>query len=246
MPATPILADGTLTSHTILSGREDEGFELCKPLGTYQLDKDGMTPLLPGVVSRESPCYEIESRSIEQRGRYFSNLIIHYPESYEKPVQLFVDALWHQPNFSEHREKQAEIRPYAYNIVGAHWEWAFLPHDKDVQPDLAKNSDMLLDILHISHKQYFGTEEIRSIMLLLGTISDGPYRSIFASFSESRYELRTIDNARLTPGHVIYFLTFDWDNVERNDEYFRLFLRHLEVVLNHWSDGKEVRITLDT
>jgi hypothetical protein len=130
--------------------------------------------------------------------------------------------------------------------VGVRWEWAFLPSDKDLQPDMLRNSDLLLEILQISHKQYFGTEEIRSIMLLLGTIEDGPYRSVFAAFSSSRYELRTIDNARLTPGHVIYFLTFDWDMIDRSDEFFRLFLRHLEIVLNHWSDGKEVRVSLDT
>ena len=205
-----------------------------------------MTPLIPGVTSRASPCYEIESRIVEQRGLFFSNLIIHYPEAFMEPAQISVDALWHQPRFTEHRESPAEFRPCAYNIVGVRWEWAFLPSEKQSQPDLSMNSDLLLDILQISHRQYYGTEDIRSIMLLLGTIADGPYRSIFAAFNSSRYELRTVDNAKLTPGYVIYFLSFDWNMVDRSDEFFKLFIRHFEVVLNHWSDGKEVRISLDS
>lgn len=243
--ATPVLVDGTITSFPILSGHEDSGFELCKTLGVYQLRKDGMTPLIPGVVSRSSPCYEIESRTIERRGRFFSNLIIHYPQSFIEPVQVFVDAIWHQPSFKDHRENPAEIRTYSYNISGVRWEWSYLPSEKQPLPDAARNSDMLLEILHISHKQYYGTEDIRSIMLLLGTIADGPYRSVFAAFSSSRYELRTIDNASLTPGHIIYFLTFDWEYVDRNDQFFKLFMRHFETVLNLWSDGREVKLSLD-
>jgi type VI secretion system protein ImpG len=245
MPARPTWVDGTITQHTIMSGQEDAGFELCKHLGVYQLDKDGMTPLFPGVIARLSPCYEIESRVIEQRGRFFSNLITHYPGAFEEPVQIVVEAVWHQPNFEEYRDSEAEFRPYAFNILGVSWEWAFLPMSRVSQPDLSQTSEALLDILQISHKRFFSTEDIKSIMQLMGTITDGPYRSVYAAFKSARYEFRTLDSTGITPGFIIYFLTFEREEIESNDQMFRLFIQHLEIVLNHWSDEKEIRVSLE-
>lgn len=246
LPSRPILIDGSLTQHTILSGFEDEhGFELCKPMGVFQLDSDGLTPMIPGVIARVSPCYEIESRIIEQRGRHFSNLLIHYPEAYEESKQIFVDCLWHQPSIDNYRDSPSEFRPYSFNVLGVQWEWAFMPDKHTAQPDLTLKSDGLLDILQTSHKKYYSFDDLRAIMMQLGSVTEGPYRQIFSAFKAVRWELRTIEDGRMTPGYVIYFFDFDWDLIEPDNQLFKLFIEHFERVLNLSSDGMEVRISLE-
>ena len=245
LPSKPILLDGTLTNQPILSGHEDAGFELCKPLGVFKLEKEGMSPLMSGVVAHDSPCYEIESRVIEQKGRYFSNLIINYPETFEESAWVFVDALWHQPSFAEYRERECQFFPYALNLPGVQWEWCFLPAQQSAQLGMSDSTDILLDILHITHKHYYNTEDLRTIMQILGSIVDGPYRPVYSAFKSARHEIRSVENERQTAGYVIYFLDFDWASIDQDDELFHLFLTHLEKVLNEWSNEKEIRISIE-
>lgn len=245
LPSKPMLLDGTISSQPILSGHDDAGYELAKVIGVFKLDQGGMEPLISGVVAHDSPCYEIESRVSSIRGSYISNLIVNYPETYEEATWVFVDALWHQPSFSDYRERECKFFPYTLNIPGVQWEWCFLPSQQPSQPGMSGSSDILLDILHITHKHYYNTDDIRTIMQILGSVVDGPYRLIYSAFKSARHELRSVENARHTAGYIIYFLDFDWGSISRDDELFNLFIQHLEKVLNEWSNEKEVRISLE-
>lgn len=245
IPARPIILDGTLSRYPILCGSDNPGYEFVKSLGVYRLDDNGMTPLASGVHARHNTYYEIEAHSEEHHGQWFSHILFHYPQAFADPVVIHVDAIWHQPSYRDHCERECQLFPYALNLPSVRWEWALRPATEPLAEKPIADVDQLLQILQLSHKRYYDITDLKCIMELVGIGVNGRFKHFFNRLLNSRYELRTVHDSRQTAGCVIYFLDFNWDSLDRNSEFFRAFLRHLETVLNQWSSEREVRVALE-
>ena len=183
--------------------------------------------------------------SEQHHGQWFSHILFHYPQAYAEPAVIHVDALWHQPSFRDQSERECQLFPYSLNLSGVHWEWAFRPTTELLAEKPMADVDQLLQMLQLSHRQYYDITDLKCIMELVGISTHGRFRHFFNGLLNSRYELRTVHDSRLTAGFVIYFLDFNWDSLDRNSEFFRVFLRHFEIVLNQWSQEREVRVALE-
>lgn len=153
--------------------------------------------------------------------------------------------MWTQPYFYKYRDEAGNIVPYNRIMHGVNWGWIALP---DTIPDEAQvhlTSDEILGILAMSHKRFYSFSDLRALLHVYGPLDVGPMRLIYGAFKGSRYELRLVEGDQLTAGYVIYFLDFDWEQFDSENDIFSAFLRHFESVLNHWSAERQIRLALE-
>jgi type VI secretion system protein ImpG len=244
-PSNPILVDGTKTQFPILHSQPSSESIFYKAIGVYRIDGAGLKPLVPGILKNIDGSFEIDESKVMADGRAVAYLNLHFPSAFEYPVTVFVDAMWSQPSFMENKDRKSTIKPYSRSIIGVSWDWIALPKSRSSTRDVGNRDDVLLNIVYISHKRYYSYEDMLSIFDVLGPLSQGPFKKIIQAFKGLRYELRSVQGSTLTAGYVLYFMNFNWELVDPESELFNVFIAHLEIVLNHWSSEREIRLTLD-
>lgn len=244
--SSPIMADGTLSRFPILHSDPESEFELVKPIGVFKAEESGTAPLAAGILGDQEGSYEIDSDTHPTLDRKVSYLNLHLPSAFFEPVPIFVDGLWHQPQFFKNRERASEIMAFQRIIHGVNWSWEALPIDTTQSRQSGHGSDEILSILAMSHKRYYSFQDLRTILHVYGPLQKGPMRQYYAAFKDSRHELRLVEGSRLTAGYVIYFLDFEWESMDSGNELFTVFLQHFERVLNHWTADREIRLALES
>ena len=242
--ARPITSEGKLSQYPILPSSEDDSFTFYKPLGVYQVNKEGMTPLISGIMGHNMCSYEVDAKAAWSQGRPISNLILHLPQSFDEPVVVHVDALWHQPSYAEDRDRPCKFLLFSRTLAGATWDWAVLPVGRGISEN-HEQSEILLNLLQISHKQFYSFRDIQAILDAVGCLSNDFFKDICNALQDVRYEFRSVLGSSVTAGYVIYFLTFDMTLLEDAEEYLSLFMTHLENVLNQLSTQRKVLVTLE-
>ena len=244
LSARPIISEGLKSCYPILPAMDDETFTFLKASGVYQITKEGMTPLINGILGHEAACYEIDAQANISQGRPISNLLLHLPSAFEESVVVHVEGIWHQPEFSEDRERPCKFLPFSRTISGSTWDWAVPPVARHGNSH-NEQSEILLNLLQLSHKHFYSLRDIQAILDAVGCVNNDFFRDIYNGLSEVRYEFRSVLGSSVTAGYVIYFLSFDASLLEENEEYVLSFMVHLEKVLNQLSTQRKVLVTLE-
>ena len=115
--AAPILCDGKKDRYPLRFSQVAPRFTLHSIAGVFEIVEGGaLVPLKPGILKGGSGSYEIE-RTAE--GDF---IIIDFPESFEKPRKIAVDAFWIQGWVSERLGGKLRLALHNRNIPGVQIE----------------------------------------------------------------------------------------------------------------------------
>ena len=227
--AQPITCDGSQERYAIRHPDPQFGFMLQKVLGVYEASEQGVLPLRPGILAGGNGSYEIEKGPVQEGGGYLYWLVPHFPEAFEQPRILMVDALWQQPWYDQILESPYTLHAFRRQMQGV--EWALLdtanPHVENNQLD---NISRYIHLLTIMHHTCLNGQDISDILLALGSISKGHFQQVFNRLIEIRLDEEPYGEGSHT--QQIYYLQFK-PQVD-GDELIESFVHHVGCVLNIW------------
>ena len=209
--AHPIVCDGTRERFPIGHPMLEYRFQLHSVLGVYEASKEGMRPIRAGILSGGKGSYELE-RLRDERGGERPYLTLHFPDAFENPRTVTVDALWLQPWFSETSGQRRYVAPYSRNIPGIKWELLgeVAPHTENRFSD---NTEGFMQLLTLSNKHVMGFEDLQSLLRILGGVANGRFKNAFDLLADSKVEetpLRRNDSAGMLKHlYRLYFKAFD-------------------------------------
>ena len=135
--AEPIICDGTQERYTIRHPKPEFGFSLQQVLGVYRVEEEGMQPFRPGILAGGNGSYEIEQGPRQEGGGNLYWLVPHFPEAFEQPRTLAVDALWQQPWYDKYLKNTYSLHAFRRQMQGVEWELldTAIPHSENRQID---------------------------------------------------------------------------------------------------------------
>lgn len=174
--ARPIVCDGMHDRYPIYYGEIAGNFDLHSPIGVYQIEKEGLLPMRPGIFAGGSGSYEIE-HSVEAGTKAESWLMLNLPEAFTNSKKIAVDAVWYQPWFSKKIGTKMDVQLYGRNIQGVVWDLAgeLRPHQENALKD---SSEALLQMLSLQKKPVFHLDEIICLLNALGVLEKSHFREI--------------------------------------------------------------------
>jgi|GEM_PF-402402 len=241
--AQPVICDGTQQRYAIRHSEPELGFELHSILGVYEVRKTGMVPMRAGIISGGSGSYEIE-QAPDRKGGTRQWLVLHFPEAFEKPRTIAMDALWLQPWFSEAIPQNRTIAPYSRNIVGVAWELPgdLVPHKEN---DFLEGMESYTHLLTLTNKAVLNSEDVACLLRTLGSIHRGEFQKILQALMGVRVE-EVPQQHRNGKGMLkyVYFLRFrEQDSVVR--PLMETLAAHVGNILDTWISEGVIEVRLE-
>lgn len=232
--AAPITCTGQKDRYPLRFPLPAPKFSLHSVVGVFEMMKGGaLSPLRPGVLAGGSGSYEIE-RSDE--GDFVQ---ITFPEAFEKPRKVAVDAFWIQPWFSERLGTKVKVALQSRNVAGLQLELRgeVRPH---VDNRLGQNFDRMLELLSLRGKSVgFDKEDLETILASLGVSSASPFTPVLASLV-SEMTVRTQQLPKGGQRHVYSVKLPETDAAEV--PIIETALEQLAKLLRAWTHDAEVKL----
>jgi len=230
--AQPVICDGTRERYAIRHPEPEYRMELHSVLGVYRIEDSGMTPVRAGILSGGSGSYEIEE-STDGSGKKRHWLSLHFPEAFEQPKTIAIDAFWLQPWFSEALRERLRADTFSRNIVGLEWELLGdpVPHTENT---FEKELEGFLHLLTLKNKSTLIFDDVINMLQALGSIHQGHFKPAYDLLEAIRVVEAPLSNNGL-PGmlKLVYYLDFK--------EYdagmlplIETFVAHVERILDTW------------
>lgn len=239
--AQPVSCNGTREHYPIIHPDLEAGFEFHSIRGVYRVDKEGMSPVKPGILSGVAPTYETEEY-IDNQGRRRHHLNLHFPQAFEKPKTIAIDASWIQPWFSEVASQRLEPRIVSRSLVGVKWELPVspVPHAENL---FHQNVDGMLHFITLSKRTIIGRDDLMDILLAMGL----DRKSQFMKLCNLLVDV-IIEKVPMQGGHgsgamkhryVLQFRAYD----SSQEPIMIAFVEHVENILNAWISGVEIEVS---
>ncbi|MFA5984965.1 MAG: type VI secretion system baseplate subunit TssF [Methylococcaceae bacterium] len=226
--AQPMICDGSQEHYSIRHPEPQFGFSLQKVLGVYEVGEEGMLPLRPGVLEGGNGSYEIEQGPRQENGGYLYKLAPHFPAAFEQPRTLVVEALWQQPWYDQVIQNAYHLQVFRRQLQGVQWELldnvSF--HAENRQLD---NINRYIHLLTLMHNTAFSFQDVRELLVALGSIAQGPFQKVFNGLLDLRLEEEPYGNKT----KQIYTLLFKLP-ADASAELIEPFVDHIGRVLNLW------------
>lgn len=230
--AQPIICDGTRERYAIRHPEPEYRFELHSVLGVYRIEDSGMMPVRAGILSGGSGSYEIEE-STDGSGKKRHWLSLHFPEAFEQPQTIAIDAFWLQPWFSEALRERLRADTFSRNIVGLEWELLGdpVPHAENT---FEEELEGFLHLLTLKNKSTLTFDDVINMLQALGSIHQGHFKPPYDLLEAIRVVEAPLSKNGL-PGmlKLVYYLDFK--------EYdagmlplIETFVAHVERILDTW------------
>lgn len=226
--AQPILCDGSQERYTIRHPDPQLGFSLQKILGVYEAGDHGMIPLRPGILAGGNGSYEVEQGPRQDHGGHLYRLVPHFPEAFETPRTLVVEALWQQPWYDQILQNAHKLQIFRRQLQGIQWELVddVCPHAENRQ---FEDSNRYVHLLTLMHNSALSFHDLRELLLALGCISQGAFQKVFHSFVDLRLQEEPLGN-KTKQIYTLLFKPLADDSIELIDP----FVNHAGRVLNLW------------
>lgn len=241
--AQAITCKGTQERHALLHPQPDLGYVLHSVRGVYELSKQGMEPLLPGIFFGGNGSYEMDQ---SQRGKQLiSWLALTFPEAFTRSRRIMVDAIWHQPWLAAAMHRGSRIVPFSRQTTGVDWELIgeLIPHRDN---DFLRHHDGFIQLLTLMNKSILSLEDIRVLLSAAGMISDGYYGEAMNMLVDVQCQLSPRRTGRSgTMVKQVYRFVFQ----EQGDVWQPLlasFTRHAERILDAWGADRVVEVETAT
>lgn len=236
--AQPIRCDGTTERYAIRHPEPQLGFCLQKVMGVYEASDQGMTPLRPGILAGGNGSYEIEQGPPQEGGGYVYWLIPHFPAAYEQARTLVIDGLWQQPWYDQIVQGACSMHSYRRQLQGVQWELHDTVTTHAENPQL-NDVNRYIHLLTLMHKSVFSGENLRDLLLALGSVVPGHFQSVFNSLASVRVDEEPMEGNKTKQ---IYCLQFK-PQLEDVSELIEPFVRHVGNVMDLWLSNATVEAT---
>jgi len=236
--AQPIICDGTQEHYAIRHPMPDLGFSLQKVLGVYEVGELGMLPFRPGILAGGNGSYEIEQGAQKDGGGHLYRVIPHFPASFEEPRTLVVEALWQQPWYDHIVQSNYTLQAFRRQLPGIDWGLldTVIPHAENRQMD---NLSRYMHLLTLMHAPSFSGQNMKDLLLALGSVTAGRFQSVFNSLIDVRLEEVPLGGLDGHKTQQTYYLQFK-PQLDGGLELIDTFVRHVGRVLDLWLADAQV------
>jgi len=244
-PGEPVICEGTQERYPIRHPQPEHRFALHSVLGVYEInDRKRMVPMKPGVISGGVGSYEIDQNVVQERLSRSVWLLPHFPEAFQFPRTVVVDALWLQPWYSDALNRRQQLQLYDRTLVGLKWDWlgAVKPHAEN---PLLKQADAFTHLFTLTHKSVLNEEDIGSLLRALGTVRTGEFQVLLPVLGGGRVESmpqrRSARDGLIR--HVYHLLLKEYDPVLR--PLLETFVQHMERILDIWISDATIEVRME-
>jgi hypothetical protein len=196
-----------------------------------------------GILSGGSGSYELEETT-DSDGVKRHWLAPHFPETFEEPRTISIDARWLQPWFSEALRERLMAATYNRNIVGLEWQ---LVGDIVPQAENTFQAEMegFLHLLTLKNKSAFNVDDLLGMMQTLGSVHQGQFKRAYDLLTDVK-----VEEAPLNKGgmggllKVVYYLHFkDFD--QSLLPLVETFVTHVNNILTSWVSEAIVEVRME-
>jgi type VI secretion system protein ImpG len=238
--AQPVASDGTRERYAIRHPEAEYKFHLHSVKGVYRVKDNSMVPMRAGILSGGSGSYEIEE-SVDGTGVRRNWLALHFPEAFQEPQTIAIDALWMQPWFSEALGERLQADTFGRNIVGLNWELVgnIVPHAVNT---FQAEMEGFLHLLTLRNKSALNLDDLLGMLQTLGSLHQGQFKRAYDLLTEVKV-VETPLNKSGTPGTVklVYHLHFkDFDASLM--ALVETFAAHVKNILDSWISEATVEV----
>lgn len=183
--ANPIEHDGTKERHTVLHPDVGSGFVASDVFGVYRMSDKGLDPLEPAVLPAAPgrrkdarPTYDVTYEGQAEKRNAF--VMVDMPGVFEKPVNLAVEASWHQPAVDTLRMDDVRVALGDRHLSGVQWNCSggIKPHGESVIEDSDQD---LLELLSIKNQRILDLDHIRTLLRAVGVVEGSMYEKFVAA-----------------------------------------------------------------
>ncbi len=234
--ASPIACTGQKDRYALRFPTPAQKFALHSVVGAFELKEGGaLSPLKPGVIAGGSGSYEIERT---EQGDFVQ---ITFPEAFEKPRKVAVDAFWIQPWFSERASSKLKVALHSRNIVGVQLELRgeMRPH---VENRLGQDFDRMLQLLALRSKTIgFGRDDLDLMVGSLGVSTGSPYKQLLPTLITD-LAVKVLRRPK-EAGGARHLYTLRLPELETGEQpLVEAALAHLHALLKSWTNDAEVKL----
>jgi type VI secretion system protein ImpG len=238
--AQPVTCNGIQESYTIRHTDMEYGFELHSVKGVYEVTKEGMTFVKPGILSGSAPSYETEELT-DSQGRKNHYLNVHFPKAFEKPRTIATEALWFQPWFTERISQRLSVTPFSRRTVGLKWDLLVnpVPHAEN----LFQNSiEGFLHFLTLTNRETLNRDDLMDVLQVMGIMRQSQFQTLCELMVDVRIEKSTLKDEDF-PGLLKYRYILRFRDYDPSREpLMEIFLAHVENILNAWISGAKMEV----
>lgn len=236
-PAQPILCDGTQDAYPIHFVHADPSYRLHTVDGVYRITADGLVPIPVATLQQATPSYELEQQPLPSRpgqpADESSALILRIPSALVDPVQILVEAHWHQPSLASHLQGAPLLTLPERGHAGV--DLSFVgPVRAGQQPQLGRDSAALLRLLSLKMKAVLSLEDLRALFALLETTEQGVFRGFPARIHDLAIEVAPDETLRGAGIRHIYHLVVPHPPTEEIP-LWDVFCAQLQLLLDAWN-----------
>ena len=236
----PIVCDGTQESYAIRHPDMESGFDLHSVRGVYEVTKEGMTFVKPGILSGSAPSYETEELT-DSQGRKHHYLKLHFPTAFEKPRTIVTDALWFQPRFTDRISQKLTVSPYSRSTVGLKWNLLVnpVPHAENLFQDSIEG---FLHFLTMTNRETLNRDDLLDVLQVMGVMRQRQFQTLCELLFDVRIEKFPLQDThfsgQLKHRYTLCFRAYD----PSREPLMEIFLAHVEAILNVWISDVKIEV----
>jgi type VI secretion system protein ImpG len=217
--------DATQSAHPVRPPATAADLGMLKCLGVYQGAIKNRDLLRPGILKGGNGAYELHY----QRNAH-PLIDIQLAEAFTKPVKISLDALWHQPGFSQHLWKKLSVRTLHLDIPGLHCK-VFTPPVPYV-PFSDNSPHSLMELSLLKNKDVLSLEDVLFILETFGSVFRREFRLVKPLLKS------------LNIHHQVNYCFELHDYSAQLLPLLNTFLAKLEALLNLWSPEAGINVSL--
>ena len=241
--AQAVICDGTKERYPIRHPEPEYNFGLHSVVGVYQVKDGSMVPMRAGILSGGSGSYELEE-STDRTGLKRHWLALHFPEAFEEPRTIAIDAHWLQPWFSEALGERIMVTTYTRTLVGLEWQLVgdIVPHGENT---FQAEMEGFLHLLTLKNKSAFNVDDLLEMMQTLGSVHQGQFKRAYDLLTDLRVEETPLNKGGMGGLlKVVYYLHFkDFD--QSLLPLVETFVSHVNDILSSWVSEAIVEVRME-
>lgn len=241
--ASPVVYDGTTERCPILHPETGARFSLHSVRGVYQVADNLLVPLRAGVLTAGAGTYELDE-TVDAAGNRHKHLLMHFPEAFETPRTISIDANWIQPWFSTRVGEKLSVTPYRRTFVGLKWDLLgeMVAHRES---SFADDMDSFLHLFVLQNKSFLNTDDLVVLLQTLGSVWNGPFAQVRDMLTDVRVEqVPGKPDRRSGSLKLVYHLLFEGLD-PTVQPLLDAFVRHVGRVLDAWISDAAIEVRLE-
>lgn len=241
----PIEHDGTKERHIIVHPDVTAKFVPVDIFGVYRMTDKGLDPIEPAVVSTHPkdasgttrPAYDVTYEGMDDERHGF--VAVNIPNAFLKPVDVAVEAVWHQPSVEALSLDNIRVAPANRHVSGLEWSHSgqLCPH---LESEIQEDDQALLELLSIKHQRVLEKEHIACLLRAVGAGRGSPYEKFLNAMLEVDVERKPA--AKSATGFK-YVYKFKFDELGPTEiPKFEVYCQRLYDLLAAWCSEEVVEL----